>query len=197
MVLGITGGIATGKSTVAALFAELGAVLVSADTLAREVVSPGTKVLAKLAARFGSEILAADGSLDREALAALVFADEKNREVLNQITHPAIASLAEERLDHLRQTDAALIVYEAPLLFEAAAEGRVDKVLVVTATADIQLRRLMARSRLDRAAAVARVDAQMPLAEKVRRADFVIDNSGDVNQTRQAVAALYRQLIAE
>jgi len=197
MVLGVTGGIATGKSTVTAFLAELGATVVSADDLAREVVQPGTPALGALCSRFGTAILAKDGSLDREALADIIFSDAEARAALNQITHPAIARLAEERLHHLRRTTAALIVYEAPLLFEAAAEGRVDKVLVVTTAAEIQLARLMARSGLNRQAAVARVAAQMPLAEKIRRADFVIDNSGDVEQTKRAVAALYRQLIVE
>jgi dephospho-CoA kinase len=197
MVLGITGGIATGKSTVTTFFAELGAAVVSADTLAREAVLPGSSALAALAACFGETILAEDGSLDRDALATIVFDDADRRAELNRITHPEIARLADERLQHLREAGAALIVYEAPLLFEANARGRVDKVLVVTASVEVQIARLMARSGLRRSDAIARVEAQMPLAEKIRRADFVIDNSGSVEQTRNAVSVLYRQLSVE
>lgn len=194
MVLGITGGIAAGKSMAAAHFGTLGATVVSADNLAREAVAPGTPALQALVAQFGDAILH-DGSLDREALAAIVFADPASRETLNRITHPAIARLAEERLAALRVSGTPLVVYEAPLLFEAGAETRVDKVLVVTVTPEVQLARLMARSGLPRTAAVARIAAQMPQAEKAARADFVIDNSGTPEQLQQAVDRLYRQLV--
>ncbi|PLX75817.1 MAG: dephospho-CoA kinase [Desulfuromonas sp.] len=194
MVLGITGGIATGKSRVAELFAECGATVISADELAREVVAPGGDVLKALADRFGAGILLPDGYLDRTALAAIIFADPAARSDLNRIIHPAIAELAEVRLQKFRDEGVDLIVYEAPLLFEADAVSRVDKVLVVTADNETQLQRLMARDQIDQAAAQARVAAQMPLAEKVARADYVIDNSGSVEQTAATVRTLYRQL---
>lgn len=194
MVLGVTGGIACGKSLVTDCFAALGAAVVSADQLARDVVAPGSATLNMLVERFGSEILV-DGALDRDALAAIVFADPASRTALERITHPAIKALAEQRLGTLRQSGAPLVVYEAPLLFEAGAEARVDKVLVVTLPPGVQLRRLMSRSGLDRAAAEARVAAQMPQTEKVARADYVIDNSGSPEQLRAAVAQLYRQLV--
>ena len=194
MVLGITGGIATGKSRVAELFAECGATVISADELAREVVAPGGDVLKALADRFGAGILLPDGYLDRTALAAIIFADPAARSDLNRIIHPAIAELAEVRLQKFRAEGVDLIVYEAPLLFEADAVSRVDKVLVVTADNETQFQRLMARDQIDQAAAQARVAAQMPLAEKVARADYVIDNSGSVEQTAATVRTLYRQL---
>jgi len=195
MILGITGGIASGKSTVARLFGELGASVVSADALAREAVAPGSEALAALVERFGSKIIA-QGGLDREALADIVFNDPASRADLDRITHPAIARLAEERLRALRESGVALVAYEAPLLFEANAERRVDKVLVVTVTPEVQLARLMARSGLDRASASARVAAQMSQAEKAARADYLIDNSGTPEVLREAVADLYRQLVA-
>jgi len=194
MVLGVTGGIACGKSLVSDCFAELGAAVVSADQLARDVVAPGSATLNALVAKFGAEILAED-ALDRDALAAIVFADPASRTELERITHPAIKALAERRLRELRERDVPLVVYEAPLLFEAGAEGRVDKVLVVTLPPEVQLQRLMARSGLDRAAAAARVAAQMSQQEKVARADYVIDNSGSPEQLHEAVAQLYRQLV--
>jgi dephospho-CoA kinase len=196
MVLGITGGIASGKSTVGDMFRKRGVPVVSADQLAREAVRPGSSTLARLVERFGKKILAADGSLARENLARLIFADEAARADLNAITHPAIAALAEGRLAELRNRGATLIAYEAPLLFEAGAEGRVDQVLLVWVDPQVQLQRLMARDGLDETEARIRIAAQMPLAEKAARADFVIDNSGPPAVTEEQVAALFTRLSA-
>lgn len=194
MVLGLTGGIASGKSTVADCFADLGAILVSADLLAREVVAPGSPTLEKLVELFGLEILTSGGSLDRKALAQLAFADPAARHRLEAITHPAIAHLAECRLTELRRFGHDLVVYEAPLLFEAKAEGRVDQVLVVLVEPVTQLERLLRRDGLSEAEARQRVTAQWPQADKVQKADFVIDNSGSLHKTRGMVSALYRYL---
>ncbi len=194
MILGITGGIASGKSTVARMFSELGAPLVSADQLARDVVAPGSVVLGRLVERFGRRILLPDGSLDRKVLGELVFADPEARAELNGITHPAIADLAVRRLQELAQGPAELVVYEAPLLFEAGAESRVDAVLVVVVDEKQQLERLQQRDGLDPEAARARVAAQMPQAEKVRRADYVIDNSSTLDHLSQQVRKLFSRL---
>jgi dephospho-CoA kinase len=196
LVLGVTGGIASGKSSVAAMFADLGAVLISADQLAREVVAPGSPVLAELVAAFGAAILTPGGELDREALGRRIFADAPARERLNTITHPAIARLAEVRLRELRDAGVPLVVYEAALLFEAGAEKRADAVLVVTIDPALQEQRLAARDRLAPGEIRARIATQWPQAEKVARADFVIDNSGSLDETRRQVAGLYRQLLA-
>lgn len=195
MILGLTGGIASGKSTVADCFVECGAVLVSADSLAREVVNPGSPTLAKLVDLFGMEILTAGGSLDRALMAEKVFADPAERKKLEAVTHPAIAHLAECRLAELRKAPHDLVVYEAPLLFEAGAEGRVDQILVVVVDPAVQLQRLTEREGLSESEARQRISAQWPQAEKVRRADFVIDNSGPLTQTRTMVAALYDYLV--
>lgn len=195
MILGVTGGIATGKSSVTALFAEQGVPIVSADELAREVVSPGSAGLREIVARFGDDLTLDDGTLDRDRLAEIVFADAGAREELNRITHPAIARLAESRLAELAGKGAEIIVYEAPLLFEAGAEERVDKVLVVTAQADEQQRRLMERDGVSAAAAKLRIDAQLPISEKVRRADYVIDNSGTPDETARQVFKLFEKLL--
>lgn len=197
MVLGITGGIASGKSTVSEMFRRQGATVVSADQLARDVVHPGSPILARLAERFGGQILNADGSLQREALARIVFSDEEGRKDLNAITHPAIAELAERRLAELRSRGERLIVYEAPLLFEAGAEGRADRVLVVWVEPRVQLQRLMARDGLDEAEARNRIATQIPLAEKAARADFVIDNSGTPAATQDQVTLLFSRLSEE
>ena len=194
MVLGVTGGIATGKSFVAAILGELGGIVVSADELARQAVAPGSEVLQGLIGRFGDGILAADGALDREKLGEIIFNDAAARADLNRLTHPAIARLSETRLRELRQAGHSLIVYESPLLFEAGAESRVDQVLVVTADLETQLQRLMARDDITRAEAQAKIAAQMPLAEKVARADYVIDNSGTPEQTRAEAKLMYREM---
>lgn len=195
MILGITGTIASGKSLVAAAFAQRGAALVSADQLAREIVRPGSEVLARLVERFGAGILTDSGRLDRDRLARMVFADEQARTDVNRITHPAIGRLALERLRALAGSGVPLVVYEAPLLFEAKAESRVDRILVVRIAPDIQLQRLMARDGLSESEARQRVAAQMGQEEKLARADYVIDNSAEVAATLQQVDRLWRRLV--
>lgn len=195
LILGITGSIASGKSLVAAEFSRRGAALVSADQLAREVVKPGSPVLARLVVRFGEGVLDEDGSLDRESLARIVFADEQARAELNQIVHPAIGRLAVEQLQELAASQVPLVVYEAPLLFEAGAEERVDRVLVVKVDPQVQLQRLMARDGLTSADALQRVAAQMSQQEKLARADYVIDNSGSVAETVAQVEQLWQALV--
>jgi len=194
MILGLTGGIAAGKSTVAECFVECGAVLVSADQLAREVVNPGSPTLDKLVAVFGMGILTAGGSLDREMLAQKVFADPGARRILESVTHPAIAHLAECRLAELNRAPHDLVVYEAPLLFEAGAESRVDETLVIVVDPAIQLQRLLDRESLSETEARQRITAQWPQADKVQKADYVIDNSGSLADVRVMVEALYDYL---
>jgi len=194
LILGLTGGIASGKSLVAETFRSLGALVVSADELAREVVRPGSETLRRLVGQFGREILQADGSLDRKALSEKVFTDTGAREALNRITHPAIAALAEKRLQELSQQAGQLVVYEAPLLFEAGAERRVDAVLVVRIDEPLQLERLMRRDGLTEDQARARIAAQMPQPEKTARADYVIDNSGSPEETSEQVRKIFQEL---
>ncbi|OQY20681.1 MAG: dephospho-CoA kinase [Desulfobacteraceae bacterium 4572_35.1] len=196
MILGVTGGIASGKSTVAEMLHDLGAVVVSADQLARELVVPGSQLLDVLRQRFGAQIIAADGALDRARLGDSVFADSAARHDLDGIMHPAIAELSQRRLkEAVQQSSGGLVVYEAPLLYEAGASGRVDKVLAVIVADAVQLQRLCQRDNCDIDAARQRVAAHMPQSEKARRADYVIDNSAGVEHLRQQVAALYRQLV--
>ncbi len=195
MILGLTGGIASGKSRVAAALGALGAEVVSADALAREVVLPGSPVLKRLVERFGEGILRRDGSLDRSALASLVFGDPDLRQALNRIIHPAIAALAEERLREAARRS-SVVVYEAPLLFEVGAENRVDAVLTVIAGEEVRMQRLMARDALSEQQARARLDAQMPQEEKAARSDFVIDNSGSWDATEARVHELWKTLRA-
>lgn len=197
LVLGLTGGIASGKSMVAEMFQRLGAEVVSADVLAREVVRPGSKTLACIAERFGNEVLQSDGSLNRPFLAEKIFSDPQARKALDRITHPAIADLASRRFEEYAQKGARIVVYDAPLLYEAGADAQVDRVVVVAVDEATQLRRLMLRDGLDRMAAKARIDAQMSLEHKIARAHYVIDNNGSLEATRKQVMVLVARLFPE
>ncbi len=194
---GLSGGIASGKTTVAHLFAELGATVIDADQIAREVVEPGREGLARIAACFGPEMLNGQGRLDRARLGALVFGDPGRLQELNGLLHPLIAGEIRERLARLRLAGFdGVAVVDVPLLFECGWEEMFDRTIVVYCDPDMQCLRLMRRSGLDRAQADARIAAQMPLQEKKAAADFVIDNQGAPQSLRPAVAAVYAQLVA-
>lgn len=198
IVLGITGGIACGKTLICRFFRELGAAVLSADELSREAVRPGEAAFKEIVAHFGEEILTAGGEIDRACLGEKIFSAPAERQRLNRITHPAIGHLAEVRINELRQrADIPLIIYEAPLLFEANAEARVDLILVVASTAEQQLERLMQRDNLSQEEALRRIAAQMPLAEKISRADIVVENKGAPEATRQLVSQIFTQLTAD
>ena len=198
LILGITGNIAAGKSTISKELARRGAVVVDADQLARDVVESGSSALKKIVKLFGTKVLQKDGDLDRDRLGQMVFADVKVRAMLNRIIHPEIAKKSIEQLQKLKKrTDIPLIVYEAPLLFEVGAETRVDKVLVVKIDPEEQLKRLRARDGSDEAAAQQRIAAQMPQQKKIARADFVIDNSGSIAETLKQIDLLWPQLVSK
>jgi dephospho-CoA kinase len=176
-LVGLTGGIATGKSTFAAALRALGVPVMDADLLARAVVAKGAPALAEVAAAFGPGVLAPDGGLDRKALAAVVFADPAARRRLEAITHPAIRRAMEVETTRLAAAGHDLAFYDAPLLFEVGLEPSMALVVVVHAPPDAQLARLMARDGLTLPEAQARLAAQLPVAEKAARADVVVDNS--------------------
>jgi dephospho-CoA kinase len=191
-LIGLTGGIGSGKSTVARLIAELGVPVLDADQLAREVVAPGEPGQAEVA-RVWPDVIRADGTLDRKRLGAIVFADPAARARLEAIVHPRIAALADARAGALARQGHRLAFYEASLLVETGRHRGMDGLVVVTARPETQLRRAMARDGLTRDAAQARIDAQLPLATKVAAATYVIDNDGDLEATRAAV----RRLVAD
>ena len=190
-VIGLTGGIATGKSTVARFLEEQGAVVIDADALSREAVRPGGAALERIAALFGQEILLPDGCLDRKRLGRLVFADPAKRRKLEEITHPAIRRLADAYISRLAAEGHRLVFYMAPLLIESGAVDRVDEVWVVTVRPEIQLERLMKRNAIEREEAGRIIASQMPLAEKERYGRIVIDNSGTPEETRRIVARIW------
>lgn len=192
-LIGLTGGIASGKSTVGRLLRDAGVPVIDADVLARDAVAPGSAGLAAVTARFGAGVLASDGSLDRKALGAIVFGDDHARRALNGIVHPEVARLAAERLEALRDGGAEVAVYEVPLLFENGLDAMMDTTILVACPDDVQLRRVMARDGLDEAAARARVAAQMPVAEKRRRARVVIENDGTVDDLKARTARAWHE----
>jgi dephospho-CoA kinase len=186
-LIGVTGGIATGKSTVDALLVVHGAEVIDADELAREVVAPGEPALAEVARRFGAAILQPGGTLDRARLGAVVFADPVARRDLEAITHPRITTLMQERIAQALAGAAPLVAVDIPLLYENGRESLFEGVLVVYAPQEVQVRRMFERNGLDAAAATQRLAAQLPIDEKRGRATWVIDNSGDLETTAAAV----------
>jgi dephospho-CoA kinase len=192
-IIGLTGGIASGKSTVAAILRELGVPVIDADLLAREVVQPGQPAHAAIVAAFGADILDPDQSINRPRLAGLVFADQEARRRLEAITHPAIRRAAEEKLLALESSGARVAVYMAPLLIEAGATSRVDEVWVVYVDRETQLERLLRRDDMSREEALARIDAQMPMEEKRLHGRVVIDNRGPREETERIVQQLWER----
>lgn len=192
-MIGLTGGIATGKSTVARLIAERGIPVLDADQLAREAVEPGQPALAEIA-RLWPEVIGAGGRLDRKRLGAIVFADADARRRLEAILHPRIAELCDARAAALADAGHPLAFYEASLLVETGRHHDFDGLVVVTASPETQIARTMARDHLSRDQARARIDAQLPMAEKVAVATHLIDNSGDPAATAEQVARLLEEL---
>lgn len=187
-VWGLTGGIATGKSTVSTWLRQAGLPIIDADVIARQVVAPGTPGLAQIQATFGADFLRDDGSLNRQRLGQLVFHDPAQLQRLDTITTPLIQAELTRQLTDYRQRGVPVVLIDAPTLFEVGyLQHLVDYVMVVTTSVATQKARLMARNKLSAADAQARMDRQWPLAKKVALADVVIDNDGDITQTRQQV----------
>ena len=196
-LIGLTGGIGSGKSTVADMLREAGVDVIDADQLAREAVAPGSEGLRDVVARFGAGILDDQGALDRKKLGDVVFQDEEARRALNAIVHPRVAALAAERVQELAAKGRARVVYEVPLLFENGLDAAMRATVVVYVDEDTQLRRLMARDGSGEAAARARMSAQMSLEEKRRRASYVIDNRGSLEDTARQLREVWRELTGE
>jgi dephospho-CoA kinase len=202
-VVALSGGIATGKSAVARIFAELGAVVIDADAIVHELQAPGTPMLAAIAAAFGSGVIDADGALDRARLGEIVFRDPDARRRLGELVHPEVGAEMARRLAAARAAGAKLVVLDIPLLFEgrragtgSAARLGVDATILVYAPEPLQIERQLAREGYGRAEALRRLRAQMPIEEKRALADFVIDNSGDLAETARQVRELYARLVA-
>lgn len=196
MIIGLTGGIASGKSTVSALFVREGAALVDADVIAREVMLPGHPVLAAAVQAFGERILQPDGTLDRAGLGEIVFRDPEALQTLNSLTHPAIRKEIKARMNALEQEHPQrLVIVDIPLLYESGLDTLFEQVIVVYVPRSVQLARLMERSGMTLEQAEGRIAAQMDIELKRSRATYVIDNSGGLEATERQVAALRDRLV--
>jgi len=193
--VGLTGSIAVGKSFVTSVFAELGCHVLDADQTAREVVAPGAAGLKAVAAAFGEDVLAPDGTLDRERMASIVFADEAQRQRLNHILHPFIIARQDEILREWENEDPDGIgIVDAALMIESGGYKRFDKLIVVHCRPEVQLERLMLRNKLTLAEAQRRIASQMPQEEKQKYADYLIDTSDGFESTRKRTVEVYNEL---
>ena len=195
-VIGLTGGIASGKSTISRYLAELGAIIIDADKLAREVVEPGQPAWQEIVDYFGPEVLTTAGNLDRNRLGQIVFLRPEARQQLNQITHPRVIEKTRKLLHELTiKAPQGVAVVDAPLLIEAGMTDLVDQVWLIAVEEEIQISRLIARNGLQEAEARRRIASQMPLQEKVKWADCIIDNNGSIVDTLKQVQRLWKELI--
>jgi dephospho-CoA kinase len=195
---GLTGGIASGKSTVAGKLHDLGARIIDADRIGHEMLRPTGPANAEIVREFGSGILDARGEIDRQRLGRIVFSDTAKLGLLNRIVHPRIIARVEELAAQYHAEDpGSVIVVDAALIFEAGIGGRFAKVIVAWCRPEQQIERLMAKTRISRQEAEQRLAVQMPVEEKRRRADYVIDCSGSLEETRQQVGQVYRELVRQ
>jgi dephospho-CoA kinase len=198
LLVGLTGGIATGKSTVSEMLRRRGCVIIDADQLARDVVEPGEPALAEIVGEFGRDVLQPDGRLDRKKLGAIVFADTGRRKRLEAITHPAIGErFAREIAALIGAGFHGLVFFDAPVMIESGSAKHMDRLVVVATDEETQIARLMARDGIDRGEALRKVRSQMPVAEKAKLAHYVIDNAGDRTTTEAAVERVHRALLAD
>ena len=195
ILIGLTGSVATGKSTVAKMFKKCGAIVIDADELAREVVQPGKPAWREIVRTFGRRILNLDRTIDRHALGAIVFHDKKKLRHLERIIHPRVAR---EQIRLTKQATKnnpkAVVIYDVPLLFEAGIDRRVDKTVVVAATRETQIMRLKNRNGLTRAEALRRIRSQMPLAMKRLRADYILDGTKNRESLSRDISRLFEDL---
>lgn len=195
LIVGLTGGYASGKSTVAGMFVKSGAILIDADRLAREVVEPGKPAWSEIVAHFRDGILLENKEIDRKALGEIVFRNKEERERLNAIVHPKVLERELEAIDDIRERKPdAIVILSVPLLIESGHFNYCDKIVVVNVDEETNIKRLMERDGFTREEAIRRISAQMPLSEKVSYADFIIDNSGSIEDTKRQVKEVFSSL---
>ena len=198
LLVGLTGGIATGKSTVSALLRQLGCEIIDADLLAREVVEPGQPAWTTIVAEFGQDVVTGDGTLDRKKLGAIVFADPERRRRLEAITHPAIRERFRARLDGLAEKGfTGIVIFDAAVMIESGNYKNMDRLVVVVTDEPTQMSRLRGRDGTDDAEGRRKIASQMPLSEKAKLADYVIDNSGARHATAEQVRRVFAALMSE
>ncbi|MBX9954586.1 dephospho-CoA kinase [Peribacillus simplex] len=189
-IIGITGGIASGKSTVSLYLQELGFTIVDADLASRAVVEPGEEAYHQVVKAFGEDILLTDGNIDRVKLGSIIFNDQEKRLLLNGIVHPAVRNWMRVKTEAALSSGEETVFMDIPLLFESKLTFMVDKTLLIYVDEQVQLKRLMNRNGLSETEALARIHSQMPLADKKALADAVIDNNGDINETKRQVKTI-------
>lgn len=197
LIVGLTGGIVSGKSTVARMFRQLGADIIDADNIARAIVQPGEKAWKNIVHYFGKEILKDNQEINRKELARIVFADKEKLEKLNKITHPEIVAIIKNKIEEMRSKDSSdgtICIIEVPLLFEANLEGMMDKIIVVYLNREEQVKRLLIRNSLTQEEAINRIDSQIPMEKKLKKADYVIDNGASLGHTRIQVKQIWQEL---
>jgi dephospho-CoA kinase len=195
IAFGLTGGVASGKSTVARYFQDLGAHIIDADRIGHEAIEPGRAAYREILSHFGTGILDSSGRIDRKKLGPIVFADPHQLRALNAIVHPRIIARTEElAAEHQRQNPQSVVVVDAALIFESRLGGSLNKVIVAWCRPEQQLERLMAKAGVFRDEAERRIKSQMPVEEKRRRADYLIDCSGSMEETRRQAGAIYLEL---
>ena len=195
-IIGLTGNIASGKTEVAKIFKELGAKIIDADKIAREVVEPGEPAWQEIVEEFGSDILNRDRSINRKKLGEIIFNDDRRREQLNRITHPRIMTKIKETIDHYKKENVRLVIIEAALIVERGGLLNViDDLIVVSADAETQVERIMTRDGLHRDEALSRMKTQMQISEKTKHAAYIIDNSGSLEETRKQVQEIWTEMI--
>ena len=190
-IIGLTGGIACGKTTVANMFKELGASGIDADAISHELTAPGGEALPAIREAFGRLVFFPDGTLNREVLGALVFSNEAERETLNKVTHPLILNRLKEDIETCRKMGAVIVVLDVPLLFEVGAEKLADITVCTTSPEEVQIERVRTRSGLNREQAIKRIQSQMPLSEKEARSDVVLDTNKPTDELQKEVLKLY------
>jgi len=195
MVLGLTGSIASGKSTVSKMISEIGIPIVDADVIAKQVVEVGQVAYQKIIDTFGTEILLENGEINRPALGAIIFHDPGRREELNKIVHPEVRKVMLQQSKVLLDEGHRIVILDIPLLFESKLTSLVEKTIVVYVDEENQIKRLMERNKLSEEDAMARITSQIPVSEKVKLADYVIDNNGTIEHTNKQVITLMAKII--
>ena len=193
--LGITGGVGSGKSVVCEYLKNKGVPVVSTDELARKAVMPGTAAYDQIVSYFGKDVLSDDGTLNRKKLRSIITEDRNKKEMLEQFVHPEVFVQMEKEFEASKKKHAPIIAVEVPLLFEAGLEKKFDFVLTISVTADVRVKRLMARDQITRKEAEAFMGIQMPEADKIKKSDFVIDNNGSIKETLVKVDRFYENLM--
>ena len=195
-IIGLTGNIASGKSLVASMLENYGAKVIDVDDIAKKIVEPGEPTWDKIVENFGKDILNPDNTLNRKALGDVIFNDEEKRKKLNDITHPVIIQTARDKVEQYKRDNAQVVIIEAALIVEKGGlKDLIEKLIVVSSDKESQIDRLRSRNELSMEEALSRINSQMPTTEKIKHADYIIDNSGTVDDTEKQVDELWGKII--